>query len=889
MAERFNRTMHERAMASLHEKKASRALWAEAHDKACHDYNISPVRAFRRITPHEAFGLGKPDLSHLRIFGSKCYVHVHDEQRRKLDPKSVAGIFVGYSDTQKAYRVYLPNARKVVVSRDVVVFEDTTPHEMDLDLPEPLPVRSEGVSGRSPSTGGTQRGGGNGVFTAGGTATGSGHQAPTRAPSPTPESTATAPPSSTSPRPFAQPATHKRTPAPAPVPTLATTRSARVSRPSWKATQSREYQAAEAQRKAETKAARDTRKQRRAIKFEQDEPSPDMPATQDSATALDTAATALDDDDSPETRELALLALLDEPEPSPLPDDMLRALADVFGASSGPANAFATYDTLAHAYAASESAPRVPRSYKDASTGPDAPTWREAMLDEERNFLDKGSFRVEKIPCDYAQEDVLGGTWVYAVKTGPSGEFTRAKARYCIRGDHQTYGVNYWDVYAPTAHPEVIRIIGHLGASQGWHFGQMDVRAAFLNGTLDETVYIRKPPGFSVHVPPGHALRVLKSIYGLKQAAHVWNKEMDEKLTSELEYFSLSSDVAVYVRVTPLDDGTSHVVVIAVHVDNMFIATNTAAELERVRRELHGLFEMTDEDETWLLGMHLVRDLDARTIAFSHAPYIDALLERFNMSECRPVEVPLPMGTRLSVNDCASTPEDKDEMAKRPYRALVGSLMWLATMSRPDIAYAVIHLAQFNANPGRAHWNAALRVLRYLKGTRDYALVLGGAGGTRSEFVGYSDSSWGNDWDDGRSVAGYVFQLDGATISWRSGKQPTVALSSAEAEYMALTNSSKQGLFLHAILDELGVIFTRPTTIYSDNNAAISLVHNRKQNHGRTKHINIRHHFIREHVEAGTFRVTHISTKSMVADTLTKALGKDMFEWCREAMGVRRI
>jgi hypothetical protein len=588
-------------------------------------------------------------------------------------------------------------------------------------------------------------------------------------------------------------------------------------------------------------------------------------------------------------RERALLALLAEPEPAPLPEEAYLALLEVFGAGSTPSNVFATYDTLAHAYATSDSTPRIPRSFKEASTGPSASMWQDAMHTEEKNFVDKGTFRVEKLPHDYRPEDVLGGTWVYALKIGSSGEVIRPKARYCIRGDHQVFGVNYWDVYAPTARPEIIRIIAHLGASQGWHFAQMDVRAAFLNGSLDEVIYIRKPPGFSIYVPPGHALRVLKSIYGLKQAAHAWNKEMDGKLIAELHYAPLHSDVAVYVRITTLGNNTAHVTVIAVHVDNMFIATNTLMELERARRELHNTFEMTDEDVTWLLGMHLIRDLDARTIAFSHGTYIDTLLERFNMSDCRPVDIPLPMGTRLSVDDCPSTPEDKAEMAKRPYRALVGGLMWLATMSRPDIAHAVVHLAQFNNNPGRAHWNAALRVLRYLKGTRDFALVLGGASDSRTEFVGYSDSSWGNDWDDGRSVAGYTFHLDGATISWQSKKQPTVALSSTEAEYMALTSSSKQGLFLHSVLEELGVLFKLPTTIYSDNNSAIALAHNRKQNHGRTKHINIRHHFIREHVEDGTFIITHMSTKTMIADTLTKALGKEMFVWCREAMGVRRI
>ena len=222
-------------------------------------------------------------------------------------------------------------------------------------------------------------------------------------------------------------------------------------------------------------------------------------------------------------------------------------------------------------------------------------------------------------------------------------------------------------------------------------------------------------------------------------------------------------------------------------------------------------------------------------------------------------------------------------MAGIPYRNIIGSLMYAMTGTRPDIAYAIGALSQFNENPGELHWKAAKRVLRYLKGTKDFTLVY--RKGQKS-LEGYSDADWGANPDDRRSTTGYLFTLSGSCISWNSCKQPTVALSSTEAEYMALSQATKEAIWLKWLLEELG--FHTPSQasiIHSDNQGCIALGKN-PVHHARTKHIDIHHHFIRERIETGEIQVVFCGTDDMLADVLTKGLTKAKHEHFTSGMGL---
>jgi hypothetical protein len=253
------------------------------------------------------------------------------------------------------------------------------------------------------------------------------------------------------------------------------------------------------------------------------------------------------------------------------------------------------------------------------------------------------------------------------------------------------------------------------------------------------------------------------------------------------------------------------------------------------------------------------------------------------MDQCTPVATPLNPSVFLTKHDGPI-----DQASSSYYAVAIGSLLYAAMCTRPDIAYAVNSLAQFTSNPGNEHWTAVKRVMRYLKGTHDYSLTYSSQGEKdwSTDVVGYSDADWGSDHFDRKSISGYTFMLGDATISWSSKKQATVALSSTEAEYVAASHATTQAIWLRQLLEELHFPQSKPTTIHCDNQSAIALVRD-AQFHARTKHIDIRHHFIRDKLEDGTINVIYCPTNDMLADILTKGLAKPKHEHFRSEIGVR--
>ena len=287
--------------------------------------------------------------------------------------------------------------------------------------------------------------------------------------------------------------------------------------------------------------------------------------------------------------------------------------------------------------------------------------------------------------------------------------------------------------------------------------------------------------------------------------------------------------------------------------------------LDRFKSDLGSHFEITDLGELKsFIGFQIARDRATRTITIHQERYIDTVLERFGMQDSNPVATPLDHSAKL-----IPLP-DGEPSADVPYATAIGSLMYAAVGTRPDIAFAVQALSQFNARPSNAHWTAVKHVMRYLKGTKSLGLRFGAA---TLDLVGYSDADWAQSLVDRRSTSGYVFTLAGGLVSWSSKKQPTVALSTMEAEYIALAHAAKEAIWLRALLTELGHAPTGATPIFSDNQAAIAFAHD-NQFHARAKHIDIRHHFIRERIDAADISVAYCASEDNCADILTKALAR---------------
>ena len=288
------------------------------------------------------------------------------------------------------------------------------------------------------------------------------------------------------------------------------------------------------------------------------------------------------------------------------------------------------------------------------------------------------------------------------------------------------------------------------------------------------------------------------------------------------------------------------------------------------KADLANHFEMLDLGElAWILGIRVTRDRILKTISLSQTSYIDSIVRRFNLASASPLRTPLDPSTQLSKDQSPSTTSHWEDMQKVPYREAIGSLMYVAIGTRPDITYAVTALSQYLQCPGRAHWEQAKRVIRYLKGTRKYELTFGPAGGVE----GFTDANWGNDLDDRHSICGYVFILNGGAVSWSSKKQSVVALSSTEAKYIAITHAAKEATWIRHLLSELysPLVLKHPLILYSDNKSAIELVKNATF-HSRTKHIAIRYHYVRESYNDGVISLNHRGTDDMPADVFTKPL-----------------
>ena len=260
--------------------------------------------------------------------------------------------------------------------------------------------------------------------------------------------------------------------------------------------------------------------------------------------------------------------------------------------------------------------------------------------------------------------------------------------------------------------------------------------------------------------------------------------------------------------------------------------------------------------------------------------YTDTVLQKFKMEQAKSVKTPVSVGEKL-VQAC----EVSEVFDQALYQSAVGSLLYLSTRTRPDIAYAVSNVAKFCSQPTKQHWTAVKRILRYLRSTPNYGLLYDGHG--LRECVGYSDADWAGDVNDYKSTSGYVFQMGGTAVSWRSRKQSCVALSTAEAEYMALAIVTQEAIWIRRLSTDLNSIPTKPTVLYEDNQSSISMAKNPKF-HGRCKHIGIKYHFVREQVKAKTIELKYCRTEDMVADILTKGLSVEKFAKFRELMGLRQ-
>jgi transposase InsO family protein len=517
-----------------------------------------------------------------------------------------------------------------------------------------------------------------------------------------------------------------------------------------------------------------------------------------------------------------------------------------------------------------------PLTVKEAFGGPDKEAWWEAMREEYKSLLENETWDLTDLPKG---KRALDTKWVFKTKRTESGNLERRKARLVVRGCKQVEGIDYTETYSPVIRYTSIRYLLALATKYDLHIDQMDVTTAYLNGDLDEEIYVR-PPAELAKECRGKVWRLKKAMYGLKQSGKSWNTKLDQTLKS-MGFIQSKADPCIYQR-----KEEKNAVIVAIYVDDMFVLSNDQELKNATKQMLRRNFRMKDLGEAKnFLGMRITRDRRQGKLRLDQETYIRDILKRFNMSDCKPVATPLDVNQKLTKEMEPKSKEEINEMRNIPYREAVGSLMYVCQGTRPDVAHAVSLVSRFNQNPGRAHWTAVKRIFRYLKGTANATLEFNKRGNQSIE--GYSDADWANDETDRHSVTGSVFKLLGGPVSWQSKKQKTVALSTTEAEYMALAATCQEALWLRALAKELDPqSVEEPTMILCDNKGSVDLA-NTAGFRQRTKHIDIRHHFIREHLADKEIIVHYIPTEKMLADALTKALSSPKLKYCSNNLGVQ--
>lgn len=495
-----------------------------------------------------------------------------------------------------------------------------------------------------------------------------------------------------------------------------------------------------------------------------------------------------------------------------------------------------------------------PKTYKQAIESPHSTDWQKAMDDEINSLKENDVWIVVPRPRD---QKVVGGRWVYKAKGNELGELERFKARYVAQGFSQTQGLDFDEIFAPVARYDSLRLLLAIAAHFKWKPRQLDIKTAFLYGLLKEEVYMELPEGSRVD---GHVAKLNRCIYGLKQSPREWFFRLVEFL-APYGFASSTFDPCVLIH-------NSGDLFIAVYVDDLSLFGKPGQLLNQTVDLLKTEFKVNDMgDLHWLLGLQI--EYSEAGISLSQTAYIDKTLTKFAMQDCNPVSTPLDQNTNLS-----KSTEGETRANATLYQSIIGSLMYLVTGTRPDLVFTVTFLSQFNSDPSTSHLNAAKRVLRYIKGTREKKLLY--AYGSPLALAGFADASYANCLDTRRSFSGYIFQLGSSTIAWRARKQRSVATSTCEAEYMAMALATKQHVWLHRALTTL-LKTDVPAILSSDSKAALDLAHNAKLNDA-SKHIDVAYHFVRERVEDGSLILLHVTSQENLADICTKGLPRPTHE-----------
>lgn len=745
VSERLNRTLMERARSMLRASGIDWKFWNEAVLAANYLKNRCPTRAFGKQfidkTPAEIWFGSKPDLSTIRIFGSICYNHIPDENRKKLDAKSNKCIMLGYGTTFGTYRLWDVERNKLVIGRHVTFYEKPI-----LNRAKIIEIsNSEAVAG-DPQI----------------------------------------------------------------------------------------LNELETDLDDESEEGLDNT-------ADDDEDDSFMDANDTSVHGTNMDDTGNNDDE--------------------IHDANLDCIGNIQGAVHGirknntgnielrrssrvrkPVQRYGDFEyenfefgNMAHALSANEYVQNDPISMKEAKQRSDWPQWKGAINEEYSSLMKNGTWTLCKLP---GNRRAISCKWVFKLKQKANGEVDKYKARLVARGFTQSKGFDYNETYSPTAKLTTFRVILAIAVHHDYHIHQMDVKCAFLNGHLNEEIYMTQPEGFENGT--NMVCKLNKSLYGLKQASRMWNERFNEFML-KIGFARCLNDHCLYIK-----KSNDIICYILLYVDDLLIVSGDMKLINVIKSMLLREFEMTDLNEANnFLGINIVRK-DMHQITMDQTNYFRKMLQKFGMSDCKGISTPIEVGLHLEdgiVND----------NNKVPYRELIGCITYATLTTRPDLCAATNFFSRFQSCYDDNHFQHAKRMLRYIQDTKNLKMIYRKQNNT-AVLVGYADSDFAGDKNDRKSTSGFVYKVYGNTVSWSSKKQPTVSLSSTEAEYIALGGAICEGKWLRGLLRELNIDCGGATTIHEDNQSTIRVAEEPRE-HQRMKHIDVKYNFIRESVANDEFKL----------------------------------
>ena len=824
-AERIIRTINDVVRSLLFQASIPPSYWAEALNTTTRLLNILPTKTLRFSTPHQALFGTAPVYNHLRVFGCKCYPNLLATSPHKLAPRSVLCVFLGYSDHHKGYRCLDIHSNKIIISRHVVFDETSFPFAEQSSTPTaedfeflldshpavPAPIGSARFC----------------LLPAGLT------DAPAQ-PRAAPVAAVSSPCSNDQLLPLP-------TAAPTPDPGSARTNAAAP--------------AVVADRAPDTQPGPGPRRFDGFVYTRRSAPAPTADATPSPQAPAATTPVAAPAAPTPVVASSPSAAASQLP-PGAVP------VPPVVNHHRMTTRAKLGFRQPALFHAAQLSP--VPRTYRAALADPH---WRQAMEEEFSALLGNNTWDLVPRP---PAANIVSGKWVFKHKFHADGSLERYKARWVLRGFSQRPGIDFDETFSPVVKPATVRTVLTLALSRNRPVHQLDVKNAFLHGTLSETVYCSQPSGFTDSAHPDFVCRLNRSLYGLKQAPRAWYSRFASFLLS-LGFVEAKSDTSLFVYCRGTD-----LVYLLLYVDDIVLTASSTALLRRIIGTLQQEFSMKDLGELHhFLGMQVQRTPSG--LFLSQRQYMVDILTRAGMAECKPCSTPVDVNPKLSGTDGTPVTDPTD------FRSLAGALQYL-TFTRPDIAYAVQQVCLHMHDPREPHLAALKRILRYVRGTLHLGLLLRPS--AQTELVVYSDADWAGCPDTRRSTSGYAVFLGDSLISWSSKRQNTVSRSSAEAEYRAVANAVAEATWLRQLLLELHAPLQRAALVYCDNISTVFMSSNPVQ-HQRTKHIEIDLHFVRERVALGTIRVLHVPTTSQYADIFTKGLPSSLFTEFRSSLNVQ--